>query len=222
MLVYGGVDEFDNILNDIWILDLNNLIWTRIDVLNNKIMPFLVFHSSTLVLKSEKKNHPLMNIFKFPEPKLKNINRFENIKNEGVYVFGGKDKLGKYTNEIRIIKIGKPNLEFINCITTGIPPSARISSSINFSEEFQFCVVFGGKNEKDIILKDIFILLMDTFIWIEVRAFDQLPKRTCEHSSAFYNDTKLIIFGGINTLKYIGSDIYMIDFGIYCIIFRNF
>ena len=44
--------------------------------------------------------------------------------------------------------------------------------------------------------------------------FDRSPNETAEHSSCIYG-SNLLIFGGINDDKYLGSDIYVINLDIW-------
>ena len=211
MFIYGGIDDEGRILNDMWALDLIYLKWENISTY--KKAPNLAYHSSALVLRNQKKNSPYINLFKFTDlfkrdPSMK-------IISEGIYVFGGKEDNGKFSNQLIIIKFGKQIFDIIKLKTTGKPPAPRISTSLTFSEELYFCVVFGGKDEYENIYKDIFLISLDSFKWVEVHVFNQLPRDTCEHSASLYNNTKVIIFGGINNLKYLGSDIYMINFDVF-------
>ena len=66
MIIHGGIDDEDEkILNDSYILDLNNLNWTKSDLKGKSY--FLAYHASTLVVQSEKRTHPQVNAYKFPE-----------------------------------------------------------------------------------------------------------------------------------------------------------
>ena len=66
MVLYGGIDEEGGILNDICILDLIIFKWHKYDFKSTSI-PNLAHHCSTTVIKSENKNHPTFNLFKFPD-----------------------------------------------------------------------------------------------------------------------------------------------------------
>lgn len=203
MLIYGGLDHHDMILDDIWVLHLIYLKWERIK-LN---APNLAYHSSTLVQETGRMKSSIC--------KSKNENKFNSRKDrvEGIYIFGGKEGNGIYSNQLRVLRVLNQKPEFVNITTHGLAPSPRISSSFSFCKDHNFCVVFGGKDNRSNILKDIFLIALETMKWIEVHVYNQLPKKTCEHSAIMFNSSKLIIFGGINESIYNGSDIYLIDFG---------
>ena len=66
MVIHGGIDDDGNILNDICFLDLVNLKWQKYEIKNTDI-PFLAFHSSSFVIKSELKKLAGFSIFRTPE-----------------------------------------------------------------------------------------------------------------------------------------------------------
>ena len=66
MVIYGGIDDDGNVLNDICLLDLVNLKWQKYEI-KNKQVPFLAHHCSCFAIDSELKNLAGFNIFKTPE-----------------------------------------------------------------------------------------------------------------------------------------------------------
>lgn len=66
MIIYGGISLSEEILGDLWVLDLVTLEIRSIDEKGMK--PFkLSYMASTLVLDSEKAKHSTISIYKFPE-----------------------------------------------------------------------------------------------------------------------------------------------------------
>lgn len=65
MVIHGGIEEDLTILNDMFYLDLINLRWIKIEVSGEK--PYLAYHSSALVLSTEKRLNSNTNIYKFHE-----------------------------------------------------------------------------------------------------------------------------------------------------------
>ena len=63
MMIFGGIDEFDNFLNDFWVLDLFYLKWIKMDTKGQKPSP-LAYMCSSIVISIEKRNNPNFNIFK--------------------------------------------------------------------------------------------------------------------------------------------------------------
>jgi len=63
MFIYGGIDDNKNYLSDMWILDLFNFIWLRIDPRTNIKTPAVAYHSSCMAYGTEKKEHSNFKIF---------------------------------------------------------------------------------------------------------------------------------------------------------------
>ena len=63
MLVYGGIDENKNYLNDIWALDLMNFVWVKIEPRSNIRTHAVAFHSSVMAYTSDKRDHISFKIF---------------------------------------------------------------------------------------------------------------------------------------------------------------
>lgn len=67
MLIHGGVDEEDEkVLSDSYILDLVTYNWSKADIKTNRSY-HLAYHASTVVLTSDKKDHPHVSVYKFPD-----------------------------------------------------------------------------------------------------------------------------------------------------------
>jgi hypothetical protein len=105
-------------------------------------------------------------------------------------------------------------LEWVTPKTFGSPPDERISCNITYYEELNVLIINGGRNDrtKRLYLNDIFLLNLITFNWTRVYTFSAQPKERGEHCSVFHSN-KLLIFGGICAMKYIGSDLFVINFG---------
>ena len=60
------------------------------------------------------------------------------------------------------------------------------------------------------VYNDVYILDLHHFNWIKIIVFDGDPLRRAEHCSVI-NSHHLLIFGGTNTERYVGSDTFVID-----------
>jgi hypothetical protein len=70
MIIYGGISLSEDILGDLWLLDLITLEIRSIDEKGSKPSK-LVYMASTLVLDSEKAKQSSFSIYKFPETQKK-------------------------------------------------------------------------------------------------------------------------------------------------------
>ena len=70
-------------------------------------------------------------------------------------------------------------------------------------------ILHGGKNNL-VVYNDTYILDLHDLNWIKINIKDEQPKQRYGHSSAIGLD-KLIIFGGMDNTKYMGSDLFFLE-----------
>ena len=235
MIIHGGISEDNEILNDIFLLDLNvlnnNLFnnnsdkWSKCLINNKYKSPYLFGHSSCLVIPKKILENDKFSIFKFPddyiqEMKIKKNVMSENIKIKGWYIFGGKKKNESekgISNDLYILKLGNKILKFVKIKTNGKKPLPRYFHSMNFYENGNFIIIHGGRNDfnnESFALNDTFILNLYNFDWIKIILYNNFFNfkvlNRCAHSSIIYNN-KLIIFGGMNNNNYLGSILFIIN-----------
>ena len=136
--------------------------------------------------------------------------KYYRIREQGLYIFGGKNK-ENLNDKIIIIKLGKNPLEYKIIEPFGKGPSGRILSSMNFFEPGNFIIIHGGKNNF-CTLNDTFILEVHRMEWLKVN-FDidnNLIKFRCGHQSVICGND-LIIFGGMDEKNFVGSCLFFIN-----------
>lgn len=216
MIVHGGINEYGDILNDTYIFNLNLTKWSDIMINENNPGPFLAYHASCIIIPKEIKNSPKLNVYKLPESNKKLNDYLADIK--GLFIFGGKTKQNKVTNDVWILKFGKKPVEWISPTIYGKPPMERYLHTLDFYEERQFIIIHGGRNDtydgEYYSLNDTFILDLAKMNWVEVRLTSLYNNfkilNRCGHKSFIHND-KLIIFGGYNEESYNGSHLMIIN-----------
>ncbi len=141
----------------------------------------------------------------------------KKIKEEGVYLFGGKTGTGEITNKLKIIKLGMKPLKIITANTIGTKPFPRFGHSMNYFEEQNIILIYGGKNDKligkNMIFGDMFALNLENLNWSEVKLHgirDQNLLAKAFHSCCLV-DSKMIIFGGITENGYVNTSLYIIE-----------
>ena len=213
MLIHGGVDEDGEILDDSYLLNLNNnLIWSKTSIMPILIPPKLAYHSCCLVITSDILYSNKFNIYRIPNSFIaKKLN--SRIREIGMYVFGGKNKT--ICNDMWLLKIGKKPLEWEKVLTFGAPPCPRYLCSMNFFEKGNFIIIHGGKtkiNEESFALNDTYLFDLYRYHWLKVDYGDKenLVKKRCSHCSIIC-ENKLFIFGGINDGAFNGSKFFVID-----------
>ena len=102
------------------------------------------------------------------------------------------------TSEWRSVGLGEVN------------PSPRASHSATIADNYMY--VFGGKDNDDEKLNDLWRLDLDTDVWEQIIAApgSQKPIGRYGHSSATYNG-HLIVFGGIHEITKELNDMYIFN-----------
>ena len=217
MLIHGGLDEEDQILDDCFILNLLTLKWF-IPVINlNTPHPKVYGHSSCLVVPNSVITNNAFSVYKIPDVEYVSKKGKKNIQ-KGLYIFGGKTReINGLTNNLWILLLGQIPLQWIKPETKGIQPSPRYYHSMNYYEKSNYIIIHGGRNDNlssSCALDDTFILELVNLNWIKIKLYSnndnfKVISRFGHNSSIFSN--KLIIFGGMNNNNYIGSSLFIIN-----------
>ena len=215
MLIHGGINDYGKVLNDTHLLNINQLKWHKCNINKYCKWPKLCGHACSLVIPLTCLYNPKFNIYSFPENE---TFKKRPIKEKGLYIFGGKTKEdGGLTNQIWILTMGKKTLDWIRPETKGKPPAPRFFHTMNFYERGNYLIVHGGRNDsvsENSALNDTFLFNLENFEWIEVLLYSNLNnfevECRCGHQSVIYID-KLIILGGMNNNKYLGSSLFIIN-----------
>jgi hypothetical protein len=96
------------------------------------------------------------------------------------------------TNEVWILRIGKKPFDWIKPQIYGNPPSPRYLHSMNFYEEGNFLIIYGGRNDniESSALNDIYLLELQKLEWIKVIVYSDANidvYNRCGHSSIVYS-----------------------------------
>ena len=229
LVIMGGINENNEILNDVHCLNLNfpNGIkerWKEVDIANTGDVetPFLFGHASALAVQGAVSKCSKFSLYKYPDnERIYKLGVFiDKIKIKGLYIFGGKSKAvgtGGISNDLYVLVVGKKP-----CIwkklddAKGMKPPPRYFHSMSYYEKGNILIVHGGRNDLNsdsFALNDTFIFDLEFLEWHKVtlysniEGFKVMPR--CAHKSVVHNN-KLIIFGGMNNQSYIGSCLFII------------
>lgn len=140
------------------------------------------------------------------------------IKEEGLYVFGGKNEFGDVMNTLRVLKIGQKPLKWITPETKGQPPAPRFQHVFVHFPRLNALIVHGGRNDRanlsageQGILADISLLYLDSLEWVTVAMYGAAKNPRFAHCAGVFG-TKLAIFGGMNFTCYMDSGIEIVEF----------
>lgn len=231
MIVHGGynlIDEEAGPISAFQLLDLDNFTWSdlhyerRFKISVNK-HPLttnksssseinLAYHSSCVVLSKTNFLKDKLNIYNIEgnqmdiekQKKLKN-----RIKYEGVYIFGGIDEYGQYSDSLFVLEIGIDPCILHRPKINGKGPCKRSNCQMCFYSDYNFVIIYGGKNVSN-TLNDMFILDVINFNWVSINLLGVTNLPRAEGVCAIYSN-KLIIFGGNNETKFIASKVFEVD-----------
>ena len=214
MIIHGGLNEINEILNDCYFLNLNQLKWSISSINKSTPSPKLYGHSSCLVLPKEYYQSHKLTIYSYPDMEIAN----NRLKEKGIYIFGGKSKEeGGLSNKMWILLIGQKSLKWINPEVKGKAPSPRYFHTMNYYDKGNILIVHGGRNDtvsESSALSDTFVFDLENFEWMQVTLYSQLNKfkvlNRCSHQSVIFGN-KLIILGGMNNNNYIGSSLFIVN-----------
>ena len=229
LVIMGGINENNDILNDVYSLNLNfpNGIkerWKEVDIVNtsNVETPFLFGHASALAVQGAVAKCSKFSLYKYPDDeKIYKLGvLIDKIKIKGLYVFGGKSKAIGTTglsNDLYVLVVGKKPCFWRKFDDAkGIKPTPRYFHSMSYYERGNFLIIHGGRNDMNndsFALNDTFIFDLEFLEWHRVvlysniEGFKVMPR--CAHKSVVHNN-RLIIFGGMNNQNYIGSCLFII------------
>ena len=215
MFVHGGKTEEGTYLDDMYILNFKPLKWYDIEVNKSEVkIPPLAFHSCCFVMPEFVLYNSNFNIYKMPD--LGERGKNNQIKEKGIYIFGGKSSdEGPINNNLYVIKVGMRPLEIVMIKANGVPPCPRYDSSLNFYEKGNMLIVHGGRSNNGEYLNgldDTFVFDLHNLTWKQVEYFNNkyiIPPRYFHQSVVFAGN--LYIFGGMNGNNYIGTELQIID-----------
>lgn len=84
-----------------------------------------------------------------------------------MYFFGGKNTKGDIFGDLRVLKIDVKPMLWIKPETKGISPLPRYGHSMDFSQELNYVIIHGGKNDNEplVYFNDVHLLNVDNLNW---------------------------------------------------------
>ncbi|CAK67427.1 unnamed protein product (macronuclear) [Paramecium tetraurelia] len=177
MLVYGGVNSSEQVLNDTALYNIEKMIWKQWDVKSTPIC----CHSIINISQSSKFND----------------NTTDLIPVETIYCFGGKNQDGNSTNIMKKL-IFYPNtttaIAWETVQTEGKPPMPCHNHTMEFIKKIQGIVILGGQRDQIINgcleSSECFIFYPSINLWQQVLIEVLLS-------------SKIAVFGGIGNGRYL-------------------
>lgn len=210
IMISGGIDINNNYLSDCWLFNTETRQWSPLDI-KGRMPPPLGYHSSVLAFEKDRlidANSPI-----YAKPQSFGMN-LPDIKEEGVFFFGGMNDNRIPTNMLYVMKIGQKPVEFYIPTVYGQPPYPRISATMNFYSPLNMIIIHGGRNDTvtPSFYNDYYLIDLETMNWIRPKFADtdEISIDRAEHCS-FINQTKLYIFGGVNISSFMNFDFEIVN-----------
>jgi len=195
--IYGGLDEKNTYLSDVWELVIHQKKWIKITpVLSNEVEEDygIAFHTACMIYDSillldrttDRKEEVVNPKFQkwriIEEKKKKTVSNLDHIiKIQGIYVFGGKKENGSASNTLKVLKIDTKKYMWVQPTTKGIPPLARYKHTMNFFAPSRILIIYGGTDAKRNVnyfaayYTHIGVLDVTTMEWISVKIKGEIP-----------------------------------------------
>ncbi|KRX10625.1 hypothetical protein PPERSA_05445 [Pseudocohnilembus persalinus] len=197
LFYYGGIDSNGKYITEPQILNLETLKNYNVELQvaqksKAKIMPVAYF-TMKAIFKSEFTLEKIYTPIQFKKYSIK-----QPVKEEGIYIFGGKNENGKANNYLHIIKPGQAPYIYDRLVPEGQPPEARYGHSMDYCHSLNSLVIYGGCNEdsSNVYFNDVHILDLQYLLWCKVEVQGPQFSGRAMHCSTLVDD-KIFIFGGI-------------------------
>ena len=204
MLVTGGLNQKNKVLEDCAVLDLEAGCWELRSLQTGPLA--ICCHTAATVVEA------CVKVAGVDDPML--CKHSLELKQRGIYLFGGMDSQGVCCNTLRCIRPGPTGLESRNIETSGKPPAARCQHSMVFSQFANVLVLFGGKMPESklgtaAVFKDLHVLDLTNLHWSQAIVGGHLPRARWAHSCGTLQD-KIVLFGGIEVSQFSSNETFIL------------
>lgn len=132
------------------------------------------------------------------------------IRQEGIYMFGGKDEFGNVHSQLYHFNTNMRPWKMTEPEVLGKKPTGRYGHCMVYMKEKNYILIYGGRNNDlyeskgKTVVDDIFLLRLNYMVWCEVDCYMHQVEGRYLFSSAPC-DSKIFIIGGMNDESYIGG-----------------
>lgn len=182
MIVIGGINQQEEYLNELVVLDFMTQKWVNYSKwFDPHLLPFklgIAYHQICPAFEDITQNLFLQHKSIFAQS-------LGLIKEEGIYLFGGRNAEGEYLSGIYVLKNTYPIMPWKQLVTQGKLPQKRANHQMCMMPQIGCMVVSGGKNEsgnKTRYFSDIHLLDLKTLDWIKVEIYGLPKDPTSDHA----------------------------------------
>ncbi|CDW88087.1 kelch motif family protein [Stylonychia lemnae] len=214
MVIFGGINDFNQHLNETLIYDLLKNEWVENVKIEGLEMPHLSNSVGMGCFYDQRVNEDIKFIDSLPEIKWDLSSRF--IQVEGFYMFGGLQSDGSASDGLWLLKCEKGCLRWVRGeqITKGQKPSGRYSHSMTLYERENALIICGGRNDRQkMVYNDLHMLTLDNLNWINVKLVGEgMINRADHHIVPADSTNDFVILGGIDKSYQLSNKITFLTF----------
>ena len=217
MLVYGGMDEIGNVLDDLYALNLDSMRWFVPRLHRTSGQKPGKRHSMSMIpayqLSVLRQYH--FDLFHIPTAYDETFTKASS----GIYMFGGANQAGVATNDLFVLK-PKPidvkdddyYLKWSQPTISGTPPEPRYAYSATLKSKY--IVLFGGRNDtvgrSAITVQGLALLNLESMRWESVMTYGVQPAGRWGAAVAA-SGSQVIIFGGLRLEEYCSGKLVLLE-----------
>lgn len=217
MLMYGGLDEVGNVLDDLVGLNLESFRWFAPRI-----------HKTCLLRPGKRHSLSFIPVFSYSILRSSYFDLFHipyvhddifTKQNSGIYLFGGQMKGGQASNDLFILK-PKPveskdddyYMKWVQPEISGQPPEGRYAYSAALRGKY--VAFFGGRNDQiktgGLAVRDIALLNIECMRWERVLCHGMAPTSRWGCCLVTYQ-SKMIVFGGMRAGRYCSGKLFIAE-----------
>lgn len=212
MVVYGGMNDFNKLLGELIVYDLDKDEWIEKLRVKKGKLPSISHAQAATVFYEQRQRQYIKNLYNIPGVEWNKIDHF--ILEEGFYLFGGFLEGAYATNDLWILQPELENIKWKKVETQGVPPEPRYQHAMTYYKKENSLLISGGRNDKvQAIYSDLYFLTLDTLSWVKIDCIrGQGSLALADHQLLLFNETDFLIMGGVDPDYKLSNKITMLTF----------
>jgi hypothetical protein len=149
MVMYGGLDENNRALSDVWLFSTKGRAWTP---------PTVRLHGITDDFSSGLAGHGMVTVPKESGSTCRTLS----------YIFGGYSPEYGESDHFYSLEVYELIVSVVRIEGKGTPPAKRFNHSMNYLSRFPSIVIYGGKTMENLHFGDMHVFDLNNITWIRV------------------------------------------------------
>lgn len=148
IIAFGGINDLGRVLDDLEIYNTKEGYWEPLEVKN--AIEGVWYSSIASIFYPDRfdENKDKLEIDNIPSPNWGRVEHF--IKEEGIYVFGGRNRNSEINNSLYILKLGNKTNYWQEAKTLGKGPCHRYQHAMVHLSSKNLLIIHGGRTSQNI------------------------------------------------------------------------